>query len=172
MRKNYILFILLFVSISTFAQTLQPTETEALLLMLIVDKNEQPISTEVVIISKTTKQIYKTKSSMEGMAELLIPINDTYSINLKGEPDYDEIVIPNEANYGLQYQIYYDENRKADFSIATINYRLRTSAGQALSETVTLVNLETKEKTTFTTDENGNAVVKLKNNSNLGCSKG
>lgn len=166
MKKSYTLIILLLISCMSFAQTLQPTATEALLLMLIVNNDEQPISTEVVLISKTNRRVYKVKSNAKGIAELLIPINDTYSINLKGEPNYDEIVIPNEANYGLQYQIYYDVNRKADFDIATINYRLRTSSGEPLSETVTLINLETKEETTFTTDDNGNAVVKLQNNSN------
>ncbi|MFK7948247.1 MAG: hypothetical protein AB8G11_11685 [Saprospiraceae bacterium] len=166
MKKYYILFILLFTSFSIFAQTLQPTENQALVLMLIVNNDEQPISTEVAIISKTTKQVYETKSNAKGIAELLIPINDTYSINLEGEPDYDEIVIPNEANYGLQYQIFYDKNRKTDFNIATINYILKTSDGKPLSETVTLINLETTEETTFKTDKNGNAVVKLQNNSN------
>ena len=163
MRKYYILFILLFTSFSIFAQTLQPSETEALLLMLIVNKDNQPISEEVAIISKTTNRVYKTKSNADGIAEILIPINDTYSINMKGEPNYDEIVIPNEANYGLQYKIFYDAKRTDNFNIATINYNLKTSKGKPLSEKVILININTKEEFTFQTDENGKGIVELPN---------
>lgn len=164
MKKHYILFILLLTSCSIFAQTLQPTETEALLFMLIVDKNDQPISEEVVVISKTNQQVYKTKSNTEGLAEVLIPINDTYSINLKGEPNYDEIIIPNQAMYGLQYKIFYDKKRGENAAITTVNYTLKTEDGKPLSEEVFLKNTKTGEKSSFVTDRNGAAQVKLKNN--------
>jgi hypothetical protein len=165
MKNYYILITLLLtpLSVSMSAQTLQPTATEALLFMLIVDKNDQPISEEILIISKKNKQVYKTKSNAEGLAEVLIPINATYSINLKGEPNYDEIVIPNEANYGLQYKIFYDVKRTDNFNIATINYTLKTSKDKPLSEKVTLINLKTKAEFTFQTDKNGNGTTQLPN---------
>jgi hypothetical protein len=163
MKNYYILITLLLTSMSMFAQTLQPTATEALLFMLIVNKSDQPISEEVLVISKSNKRVYKTKSNAEGLAEILIPINDTYSINLKGEPNYDEIQIPNEAYYGLQYKIFYDAKRTENFNIATINYKLKTSKDKPLSEKVTLINIKTKAVFTFQTDENGLAVVQLPN---------
>jgi len=163
MKKHYSLIFLLFIASSIFAQTLQPTETEALIFLLIVNNNDEPISEAVNIVSKTTKQIYKVKSDINGFAEILVPISDTYSINLKGEPNYDEIIIPNQANYGLQYKIFYDAKRKANFNIATIHYTLRTSKGKLLSEKVLLVNAKTKEEFRFETDENGEATIQLPN---------
>jgi len=82
---------------------------------------------------------------------------------MKGEPNYDEIVIPNEANYGLQYKIFYDAKRTDNFNIAAINYNLKTSKDKPLSEKVTLININTKEEFTFQTDENGKGIVELPN---------
>ncbi len=98
------------------------------------------------------------------MAEILLPNNDFYSVSLEFEPKYDEIEIPNQAYFGMNYQIAYDKQRKTAAKDAIVRINLYTPDKKNLSEEITLISVKTKKAYKATSDVKGNAEFKLPNN--------
>lgn len=146
---------------SIYSQQLEPTQKEALFFILIVDTNDKPIEEKIVLKSLTTGKTYSVESNKQGIAEALVPINNTYSINLEFEPDYDKVVIPNESFYRLHYKVFYDKHRLAQISNASIHLSLFNSKKTFLSEEITLVSTQTGNSYSVKTNELGKAVAKV-----------
>ncbi len=146
------------------AQTLKPTETQGLILVLLLDKNDKPLQDQVFFTSKKTNKTFSVKTNSYGMAEILLPTNDFYTVSLEFEPKYDEIEIPNQAYFGMNYQIGYDKQRKTAAKDAIVRINLHTASKKMLSEEITLISQKTKKTYKATTDTKGNTEFKLPNN--------
>lgn len=155
-------FLMNFISLS---QTLKSSQQKSLLYILVVDKNDIPIEEEILIISLKTKKEYKVKSNTNGLAEVLLPIFDRYSINLEFEQNYDIIDIPNKEFYTLNYKIFYDKKRQSNSNIALIRFTVKDTLNNPISEEIVLENIMNKEVYQFKTDKNGYGECFVQNNS-------
>ncbi|MBT6438572.1 MAG: hypothetical protein HOK72_02630 [Flavobacteriales bacterium] len=164
MQRILILSILLFSILTCFSQTKQATKNEALLYMLIVNKDDKPIEEKIIIHSVKTKKDYSVNSNSVGIAEILLPKNDTYIINLEFEPNYDKILIPDDEFYSLNYKIFYDKDRLKKAANSTIHFELLKANGSPLSEEITLVSEKTNLKYSLTTNEKGKSDITIPNN--------
>ncbi len=164
MRKQFLLLALFFCYSLSFSQTRQATKNEALLYMLIVNKDDKPIEEKIAIHSVKTNKDFFVNSNSNGIAEILVPNNDTYTISLEFEPNYDSIQIPNEEYYSLNYKIFYDKDRLKKATNSIIHFVLSKPNGIPLSEEVTLTSEKTKLKYILKTDKNGQSDIIVPNN--------
>ena len=163
MRKIFIIILAFFIS-NCFSQELEPTSKLALLNVLLVNAEDQPIADAFELTSVKTKKKYIVKSNNQGTSETLLPINDSYIIDLEFEKNYDKIDIPNEEFFTLNYKIFYDKNRGAAAKITLIRIALKNDLGSPLSEEITLVSETQKTEYKTTTNIKGYAEVKVPNN--------
>lgn len=164
MNKQLIFFLLIFSNVICFSQTKKATKNEALLYILIVNKNDKPIVEKITIHSVKTNKDYIINSNSTGIAEILVPKNDTYIINLELEPNYDKIVIPDKEFYTLNYKIFYDKDKYKKATNTTIHFVIKQSDGSPISEDVTLTSEKTKLQYFFKTDIHGKADIIIPNN--------
>ena len=98
MRKIF-LFFLLSEALVAYAQTLQPTENEALLNVTVTNFKNVPRKNETIIFEGIkTKKIFSGISNSIGKFSILIPKGDTYNIKIKNfgdNVDYNKVEIPN-----------------------------------------------------------------------------
>lgn len=95
---------LIVIAIYLFTPTLQTNQT-AIIDILVVNKNDKPVSETITFIQKKNKTIYKCQSNSNGLCSVNLPINDSYIINLQNYPNFDTIIIPDKPQYHLQYKI-------------------------------------------------------------------
>jgi len=99
MKKVLISFVSFICFINLFAQELTPTETDALLNVLVTNKNGTPRGGEVVFFKGlSNKKLFKTISGVDGRSSLLVPKGETYKIDYKffGDSlDYSTFEVPN-----------------------------------------------------------------------------
>jgi outer membrane protein OmpA-like peptidoglycan-associated protein len=80
------------------AQTLQPTETEALLDIMVVGDNNKPREGEEISFTGIrSKKVFKGVTGADGKFSLLVPEGDKYVIRYKSftdSEDYDSLDIP------------------------------------------------------------------------------
>jgi outer membrane protein OmpA-like peptidoglycan-associated protein len=96
--KTIVLVISLFVGSALLAKHLDPTETEALIKVQVMDFKNRPRINDVVILKsiKTKKEFTCTTDNL-GAAELLVPKGDSYLISYKligKDEKYDSLTIP------------------------------------------------------------------------------
>ena len=163
MRKVLLTMVFTIFNCFLFSQGLEPNEEEALFQFNVVDGSQSPLSTNFKIKSVKTGSIYNVESNREGLAELLVPKNDSYQIILDIDPNFDEIEIPNMSYYIFQYELILDYQSSTK-DIATLKYNLKNSDGEALSEDIVLTSQKDGVKYKFSTDENGLAEIKVPNN--------
>lgn len=132
MRQILFFFISTFCISNLFAQELIPTETEALLNVLVTNKNGAPRGGEVVMFKGLkTKKLFKTITGPDGKSSLLVPKGDTYKIDYKffGDSlDYSTFEVPNpegQVTFDLTIEIqppktYTLKNVLFDFGKATL----------------------------------------------------
>ncbi|MGD0712077.1 MAG: OmpA family protein [Bacteroidales bacterium] len=98
-----LIFLLATVPFSLFSfsqdtQTLQPTETDALMNVKVTNFQDMPRPNDIIILeSIKTKQIYSGKTDSKGKFSLLIPKGDTYIVKYKDFTDstnYSQVEIP------------------------------------------------------------------------------
>ena len=164
MQRIFIFSVLFFSILPCFSQIQQATKNEALLYMLIVNKDDKPIEEKITIHSVKTKEEYSVNSNSDGIAEILLPKNDTYIISLEFEPNYDKIIIPNEEVYTLNYKIFYDKDRLKNAANSIIHFELLKADGSPLSEEITLVSEKTNLKYSLNTNEKGKSDITIPNN--------
>lgn len=92
------------------AQTLQPTETEALLTVVVVSKAQKPLEGEkVTFIGSKDKKIYSGVTKEDGKFEMLVPEGDTYKVQYKAfseNKDYNELKVPSmEGTVTFEYKL-------------------------------------------------------------------
>jgi outer membrane protein OmpA-like peptidoglycan-associated protein len=106
------LFTLILATTSLFinAQTLQPTETEALLTVVVVNKAQVPLEGEkVTFISSKDKKVYSGVTKADGKFDLLVPEGDTYNVQYKAfseNQDYNVLKMPSmEGTVSFEYKL-------------------------------------------------------------------
>src|SRR4051812_47278859 len=97
MRYIFTSAFLVFLSFSD-AQTLQPTETEALLTVVVVDKAQKPLEGETVsFVAQKDKKTYTGVTKADGKFDVLVPEGDTYDVKYKAfseNQDYNVLKMP------------------------------------------------------------------------------
>lgn len=118
MISKFLVFIV-FISMvsSVYSQTntnLSPTETDALLRVLVTNMNSVPsVGDKVTFLSEKTKKKYSGITKNDGRFELLIPKGDTYSVgcmSFEDDSSLKKLSIPNveglvEFDYTLMYEL-------------------------------------------------------------------
>jgi outer membrane protein OmpA-like peptidoglycan-associated protein len=101
MKRLIFLFAALPFSLLTFSQntqTLQPTETDALMNVTVTNFQDVPRPNDLIIlISAKTKKVYSGMSDSKGKFSILVPKGDTYMVKYKEITDstkYGEVEIP------------------------------------------------------------------------------
>lgn len=146
----------LFVTTQINSQTLSPNDTQALLYLLIVNYNDKPVIENISVQSLQTKKNYNVTSNKNGIAEILIPINDRYVLNLSDYPNFDILEIPNKPYYQLNYKVEIPQlsNKECTLSLEVTNL----NNDKMINEEVVIINQESQIKQTKITDNNGFAV--------------
>ncbi|KAF5044421.1 Carboxypeptidase regulatory-like domain protein [anaerobic digester metagenome] len=132
--------------------------------LLIVDKNDKPVSEHVMIQSQKTKKGYHATSDKNGIAEILLPVSDTYAIHFDGWRDYDKIEIPATEYLTYEYKIYFDRTMIAASDSALVHFQVIKSNKKPLSETVILTSVSNGQKYNLTTNKDGKEDITLPNN--------
>jgi len=164
MRGSFLFSLLILWNLVGFSQTKKATKDEALLYLMVVNKDDKPIQEKVTIHSVKTTKDYVVSSNTSGIAEILIPKNDAYIISLEFEPDYDKLEIPNEEFYSLNYKIFYDKARFKKAGNSTIHFHLSKPGGSPLSEEITFISEKSGLKYLMNTDANGKSDLIVPNN--------
>lgn len=90
--------LLLFSVLCSQAQTLEPTETDALINVIVVDKSQKFLEGEkVTFVSQTTKKAYSGVTKADGKFDVLVPEGQSYNVLFSafGEnKDYNVLKVP------------------------------------------------------------------------------
>jgi OmpA-OmpF porin, OOP family len=96
--KYIIASLLLFSAFCSQAQTLEPTETDALINVIVVDKSQKFLEGEkVTFVSQTTKKSYSGVTKADGKFDVLVPEGQSYNVLFSafGEnKDYNVLKVP------------------------------------------------------------------------------
>ncbi len=96
--KKIILSLFVVGAFHSYAQKLEPTETQALLTVSVVNNKEKPLEGETVtFVGAKTKKSYKGITKADGKFQLLIPKGDKYNVQYKtfsANKNYNTIDIP------------------------------------------------------------------------------
>ena len=129
------------------AQTPQPTEKEALLVVSVKSMAGKARQGEIVqLIGQKTKKSFSGITDVEGKFSLLIPEGDTYQIEYKtlgGDKKYDQMPIPDKTGiYSYQLNIKYDPPKSytlEDVFFDTGKSSLRPESYRSLNNLVELL---------------------------------
>ncbi len=117
--NRILLLILLLISVSATAQNPEnitqtlsrnqtATATEALIKIVVSDKNERPVNNLAVsMLCRKTNKLCNSKTDITGEARFLVLINNDYEINVDTEQNYRQISIPNKPNLGMTKKFIY-----------------------------------------------------------------
>jgi len=165
------LLILLLLNVPALrAQLLKPSKTEALILLQVRSSEGIPARQErVVLENERTKKTYKASTSLDGLAELLVPCGDNYLLHFPQAQSFARLIVPKKQFHVSRHTITYDgkpvlpdnsmamrgdtvffygdsvQNLKATYSIVLLHFKLTDYRGQPLdSEVVTLRGLRNR----------------------------
>ncbi|MGE0636120.1 MAG: PQQ-binding-like beta-propeller repeat protein [Bacteroidia bacterium] len=94
--------------VQTLSRSQTPTATEALIKVVVSDKNERPVNNLAVsMLCRKTNKLYSSKTDITGEARFLVLINNDYEINVDTEQNYRQISIPNKPNLGMTKKFIY-----------------------------------------------------------------
>ncbi len=116
MYKIIILFLALSASIKLSAQTLEATESEALVKLIVTNFEEKPLAFETIIfIAQNTKKEYSIQTANDGKGEILVPKGDTYVVKYKDltqKVDYSQFKVPNQpGKFSFDVVIKYEPSK-------------------------------------------------------------
>lgn len=95
-------------SVQNLSRSQTPTVTEALIKVVVSDKNERPVNNLAVsMLCRKTNKLYSSKTDITGEARFLVLINNDYEINVDTEQNYRQISIPNKPNLGMTKKFIY-----------------------------------------------------------------
>jgi OmpA-OmpF porin, OOP family len=107
--KQLFLLAIICASIQLSAQDLKPTETHALLNVLVVNDKKKPQEGETVsFIAITDSKKLKGTTGKDGKFSILIPIGQKYKVRYKAfseEKDYTTLEVPASARLTFDYTI-------------------------------------------------------------------
>lgn len=103
MRTFLSIVCFFFLLAGAYAQTLQASETKALLNVIVTDFEENPLPNEIVIFTSVNSgRSVRRKTNAEGKFAILLPEGDAYKIkyeNLVEDREYKTIEIPDRPGY-------------------------------------------------------------------------
>ncbi len=152
MKISLYIFIFSVCVSNLFAQELTPTDTDALLNVLVTNKNGVPRGGDIVIFKGLkSKKLFKTITGPDGKSALLVPKGETYKIDYKffGDSlDYSTFEVPNpegQVTFDLTIEIqppktYTLKNVLFDFGKAN----LRKESYETLNDLVEYLKLKPK----------------------------
>lgn len=111
-RTVFIVFLFL-ISTNISAQQLEPTETNALLNVIVSSLDDKPRTGEqITLTGQANKKTFSGITDAKGKFSVLIPEGDTYTVKYKifgGEEKFKQVEIPSqEGNLTFQLDIKYD----------------------------------------------------------------
>ncbi|PKP23122.1 MAG: hypothetical protein CVU05_00940 [Bacteroidetes bacterium HGW-Bacteroidetes-21] len=146
MKNILFLSFLIFSCQFSFSQ-IEPTETNALLNILITDFANKPKPSETVIfVGQKSKKTFKAVTGADGKAQLLIPEGDIYDVSYRDfveQVNYSKIDIPVEiGKYTYDLQIKFEPEKVftlKDVFFDTGKSTLKPESSPALNELVGLL---------------------------------
>lgn len=125
MKRLLVLYIFSFLFFTSYGQELQPTDSDAVLKVSVIDFDKKPLTGEkVTFFSEKTKKLYSGVTDATGKFELLVPKGCTYQVKYKQ--------YTSDAEYGKKLTI-----PPAADELLTFNYVIRIQ----LPKTFTLNNV-------------------------------
>jgi outer membrane protein assembly factor BamB len=115
----------------TLPRSQTPTITEALIKIVVSDKNERPVNNLAVsMLCRKTNKLYSSKTDITGEARFLVLINNDYEINVDTEQNYRQISIPNKPNMGMTKKFIYTPTTRLNETVNgdTITQQLGANA--------------------------------------------
>lgn len=108
--RSFLLISLLAFSASINSQSLQPTETEALLTVIVVDKTQKTLEGETVtFVAEKDKKKYSGITKADGKFDILVPEGDSYKVQYKAfteDQDYNVFKMPSvEGTVNFEYKL-------------------------------------------------------------------
>ncbi|MCH2044837.1 MAG: hypothetical protein MK212_12030, partial [Saprospiraceae bacterium] len=175
MSVNIILTLILslFLSQLSYAQpALKATKTEALLSFEVFDSvSLEPVHKDLMLTTPSEEEdnkvdFYRVHVDKNGKGQLLIPVGKTYSIHLKGIPDYATLEIGDRAYQKHTIRLPFREPQTvtgATASLVSLQLQLIDIDGMAnpLVERIQLMDIRTKIVYKTITDNAGEAWIKL-----------
>jgi len=100
MKKLFFLFLSITISLNLNAQTLEATESQALVKLTVTNFDNKPLAHETIIfVAKKTQKEYAVKTENNGKGNILVPKGDTYLVKYKDltqKVDYSQFKVPNQ----------------------------------------------------------------------------
>src|SRR6056297_927871 len=161
--KELLFIIVCFAAIinSLQAHELTPKANKALINILLVDGNEQPVKQEIIFTSEKDGTKFTAQTNKRGLAKILLPVNENYIIDIGSKIGYDIIKIPDEEYFQYNYKIYYEPKQKQKQTLLNLYVH---NKGEPLSEKVEIVNKKTNKIFTTHTNDSGKAEILLPGN--------
>ena len=98
--RKFILYLFILSAFQSYAQTLEPTETQALLTVLVVNNKNKPLEGETVtFVAAKGKKSYKGITKADGKFQVLIPEGDKYEVLYKAfssNENYNSMNVPSQ----------------------------------------------------------------------------
>lgn len=125
MKKLLALYVFTFLCFASYGQELQPTDSDAVLKVSVIDFDKKPLTGEkVTFLSEKAKKLYSGVTDATGKFEILIPKGSIYQVKYKQ--------YTSDAEYGKKLTI-----PAAPDELLTFNYVIRIQ----LPKTFTLNNV-------------------------------
>ncbi|HNW88642.1 MAG TPA: OmpA family protein [Bacteroidales bacterium] len=148
--RQFFLIVTLFIPALTNAQTLEPTETSALLNVSVSSMEGKPRAGEMISLAgQKNKKPFTGITDAKGKFSVLLPEGDSYDIKYKtfgGDVKYKQITIPNqEGMYTYQLDIKYDPPKTYTLEnvfFDTGKSSLRSESYKALNDLVEVMKLK------------------------------
>lgn len=170
--RHLLLTFLTLCSFAAFGQELIPTETKALLHIVVSDFQGQPRKGETIYFESTnTGKSISRKTNEEGKTDVLLPKGDTYKIKYQAflnQKESSTIEVPDkpgkmEATLTVQMENMMEEVIELDVHFETAKAAIRPESHEVLDELVASMNRlpNTKIELAGHTDSDGNADANL-----------
>jgi len=154
----FILFPLVF-----FAQDLRGDANNAVLYLTITNQNGEPLATKVKFYNAANSKEYSTYSNTNGLAQILIPINQTYSAYTDISDNKFDFNIPNYPRLALDLNLIFDDTKRNQLhptpTYSVINFLIKNSELKAIQENFVIRSLNSDFELSARTNTEGKAQV-------------
>ncbi|HEY4798430.1 MAG TPA: OmpA family protein, partial [Bacteroidia bacterium] len=133
------------------SQKLEPTTTEALLSVSVINEKEKPqIGEQVTFESVTNKKTYSGSTKDNGKFEILVPKGDKYNVKYKAftsDADYTVLEVPNKKNELLSFDVIIQIELPKTYTLDNVYFdsgkaSLRVESYKELNELVEYMKLK------------------------------
>ena len=146
-----IIFLLLFPSLSSFAQKLEPSETMAKFNIEVVNEKKKPQEGETVTFeSRKTKKTYTGVTTADGKFSLLVPKGDKYQVKYKAltmDKDYTTLDVPNVKTELYEFDVTIEFEHPKKYTLDNVYFEtgkadLKPSSFKEINELVEYMKLK------------------------------